>query len=60
MTDSKKSCDCVKGVGCDVYNCKYNDRTDKCCIADHIEVQNKTALNKSETYCGTFSPRTSL
>lgn len=59
MEHTKKDCSCVKGVGCDVTNCKYNDVTCKTCTADHIRVENKTAVNKGETFCDTFSPRVS-
>ena len=57
MTDSRNSCSCVKGVVCDVQGCKYHNKTSNCCTADHIDVQNKSALSKSETYCGTFCPK---
>ena len=57
MSEYKNSCGCVKGVGCDVKNCKYHNGLDNCCTADHIDVQNKSAVAKAETYCGTFSPR---
>ena len=56
MNESKK-CSCARNVGCDVQNCKYHNGASNCCTADHINVQNKSALNKSETYCGTFIPR---
>ena len=58
MEYGKKSCDCVSGVGCDVTNCKYNDTACKCCTAEHIKVENKAAIKKAETFCGTFAPRT--
>ena len=58
MDNAKKNCGCVQGVGCDVYNCRYNDNTCKSCTADHIMVENKTALKKGETFCDTFSPKT--
>lgn len=45
---------CVKGVECDVKNCKYNSTSDSRCMATNIKVQNKTAMNKSETFCDTF------
>ena len=48
----------VKGVGCNVKNCKYNDKSANRCTAAHIDVQNHSALNKAETYCGTFVPHT--
>ena len=60
MENGKNSCRCVSGVGCDVYNCKYNDTQCKCCTAEHIKVENKTAVKKAETFCGTFVPKTSI
>ena len=54
------SCNCAKNVGCDVRNCKYNDTTDGCCTAEHINVQNKTAMKKGETFCDTFTPKASF
>ena len=57
---NEKKTNCVKGVGCDVKNCKYHDHVGNCCVASHIDVQNKSAVNMAETYCGTFAPRTSL
>ena len=57
---SKNNCGCVKGVGCEVTNCKYNDTQCKSCTAEHISVQNKTAAQKGETFCDTFSPKTSF
>ena len=56
MSD-KNSCSCVQGVGCDVQNCKYHSQDHNCCTAQHIVVENKSAVNKAETYCGTFCPR---
>lgn len=58
MGTSKNSCNCVTGVGCDVTNCKYNDTQCKCCTAEHILVENKSAVNKGETFCDTFTPKT--
>ena len=57
MEHEKNRCDCVLGVGCDVYNCKYNDNECRCCTAEHIMVENTTAVKKAETFCGTFSPK---
>ena len=47
-------------VGCDVCNCKFNDKSGKYCTAAHINVQNKTAVNKGETFCDTFAPKGSF
>ncbi len=60
MREDKNSCSAVKGVGCDVHNCKYNNTHSNCCTAEHINVQNKAAMNKAETYCGTFIPKGSM
>ena len=51
---------CASGVGCDVKGCKYNDTETNCCIAQHIQVENKAASTKSETFCNTFAPRSSF
>ena len=58
MNTGKDNCRCVSGVGCDVTHCKYNDTACKCCTATHINVQNKTATKKGETFCDTFLPKT--
>ncbi|MCC8078008.1 MAG: DUF1540 domain-containing protein [Oscillospiraceae bacterium] len=47
----------ITGVGCDVCNCKYNDRQGGYCTALHINVQNRSASTKGETFCDTFAPR---
>ena len=57
MSESKMYGGSVEGVGCDVKNCKYHSGSRDCCTAAHIDVQNKSALNKAETYCGTFCPK---
>lgn len=51
---NNNGCGCVKGVACDVKNCKYNDTGDSRCTASNIKVQNKSAMNKSKTFCDTF------
>ena len=60
MEKHKDSCDCFYNVGCDVYNCMYNDSECRRCTAEHINVQNKTAMNKGETFCDTFAPKSSF
>ena len=57
MSESRKNSSCVKGVGCGVKNCRYNDSVDGRCTASHIDVQNRTALNKAETFCDTFEAK---
>ena len=57
MTDNNKNHDCLPGVGCDVYHCKYNEESQARCTASRIDVQNKTAINKAETFCDTFTPK---
>ena len=47
----------VTCVGCDVQSCKFNDTKGKYCTAEHISVQNKSAMNKGETFCDTFAPK---
>ncbi|MBQ9412786.1 MAG: DUF1540 domain-containing protein [Oscillospiraceae bacterium] len=47
-------------IGCEVRNCKFHDRVGDCCTAAHITVENKSAVSKGETFCGTFIPRGSF
>lgn len=55
MEKSRKEC-CVTGVGCCVTNCVHHSGDNHCC-APHINVQNESAENKAETFCGTFAPK---
>lgn len=50
----------VTNVGCDVKNCKFNDVHGNYCTATTINVQNKSAVNKGETFCDTFAPKGSF
>ena len=50
----------VTCVGRDVRNCKFNDISGSICTAERINVQNKAAMNKSETFCDTFIPKGSF
>jgi hypothetical protein len=56
MSDSKIYNDKLNGVGCDVSNCKYHTKDDKC-TAPGIQVESENAMRKAETFCGTFAPR---
>ncbi len=47
----------LPGVGCDVVSCKYHSN-DNCCCASSIQVESHNAVRKGETFCGTFSPKT--
>jgi len=49
----------LPGVGCGVVNCRYHG-TDNCCCAEKITVESRNAIRKTETFCGTFTPKTSL
>ena len=60
MDHAKQDSRCLKGVGCSVTNCRYNDTECKACKAEHISVQNRSALNKGETFCDTFAPKTGV
>lgn len=51
--------DKLPGVACDVTGCAYHGK-DNHCHAQHISVENKSALRKAETFCGTFEPRASM
>ena len=53
--DARNS-DKLRGVDCGVVNCKYHCQDDSC-TARSISVENRRAMNKAETFCGTFSPR---
>ena len=49
--------DPLRGVGCEVVNCKYH--ASGLCCADSIKVESPNAIKRAETFCGTFSPRKS-
>ena len=48
----------LPGVACGAINCKYHS-ADNCCVASGITVENRSAIKKAETFCGTFCPRSS-
>lgn len=48
----------VTEVGCTVQHCKYQDKG-RCCAA-HINVQNRSAETKGETFCDTFQAETTF
>lgn len=56
MNNNTNNKSCNDGVGCCVNNCIHHTEGD-CCNAPHIDVENKQAENKVETYCGTFAPK---
>ena len=56
MSEKKMNHSEITGVGCDVSTCKYNTIDNKC-AASQITVQTERATTKSETFCGTFCPR---
>lgn len=43
----------IKGISCEVKNCRYHDQSDNC-LAGHIRVGNQTATTKTDTACETF------
>lgn len=43
----------IKGISCEVKNCKYHDRSNNC-RAGHIVVGNQSATSKTDTACETF------
>lgn len=49
------NCTTISGVSCDAKNCKHHTQDDKC-TASNIKVENNSAVKKSETWCGTFTP----
>ena len=63
MSDTKIHSDRLRGVGCDVTNCKYNGchcGAGETCCAGHISVKNESAMRKAETFCSTFEPKGSI
>jgi hypothetical protein len=58
MTDQKSDGNALYGVGCDVMTCKYHEGGNQCC-ANSISIEAPTAAKKTETFCGTFTPRPS-
>ncbi len=57
MSDENKSLgQKLSCVGCDVTGCAYHGK-DGYCHAQSINVENRSALRKAETFCGTFEPR---
>ena len=49
-------CKPIKGIVCDVKNCKYHDKENSC-TAGEIAVGPSYALSSSETVCATFKPK---
>lgn len=45
----------IKGICCEVQNCKYHEKTNKC-SAGHIKVgcDKSSAMNNDDTVCQTF------
>ena len=43
----------IKGISCEVKNCKYHDGSD-CCTAGHIQVGTQNAKTSTDTACETF------
>ena len=56
MSTMKSGGDMLYGVDCDVISCKYHGHSHQCC-ADSITVEAQNAVNKVQTFCGTFVPR---
>lgn len=57
--DNEKNCcgkNVIKGITCDVHNCKYHEGFDKC-TAGHIKVGPYGAEESRETLCATFENR---
>ncbi len=52
-TDSQNH---LRGVKCDVVNCIYNDKHEKC-TANQIRVGPQYASTSDETICDTFKPQ---
>ena len=43
----------IKGISCEVKNCKYHDMANHC-TAGHIKVGNTSATSVADTACETF------
>lgn len=43
----------IKGIKCEVKNCRFHDMSD-CCHAGHITVGDRSATSTSDTECQTF------
>lgn len=43
----------IKGISCEVKNCKYHDKSNNC-NAGHIRVGDMSATSISDTACETF------
>ncbi len=56
MNNNQNHAGCLNGVKCCVANCVHNTSGD-CCNAPKIDVENRQAENKVETYCNTFAPK---
>ncbi|MBP1550723.1 MAG: DUF1540 domain-containing protein [Oscillospiraceae bacterium] len=46
----------IKGVNCDVSECKYHDGV-RSCTAGCISVENKDTVNGPKTCCGTYEKK---
>jgi len=57
MDDTKIYQNPLRGVGCEVSECKYNCAGSSC-TASKITVESKAAENKTDTFCGTFTAKT--
>lgn len=59
--DNCKSPDCktIKGIVCDVTNCKYHSIDCKC-TAKQINVGPGYASSSADTVCGTFKPKSDI
>ena len=53
------NCGCISDVSCGVKNCTHHT-TDNRCSAERINVKSESAQRMAETFCGTFTPRTSI
>ena len=55
MFDNKCN-DAIKGVNCDVSECKYHDGV-RSCTAGCISVESKETVNGPKTCCGTYEKK---
>ena len=51
--------DKLNGVFCDVINCRFHGK-DNFCHAESIVVESSNAIRKGETFCGTFTMKSTI
>nr|WP_317411917.1 DUF1540 domain-containing protein [uncultured Solibaculum sp.] len=52
----KQDCHCIQGIHCEVKNCVYHQKDDKC-EAGKITVGPTFAVSSADTICSTFKAK---